>query len=119
MSKRKNNGFAFKLFMICLYYVPALAYMIIYSNLPAIPFVKVSGLAYVFVGILFVAGALLSIGYPIGGIFGVAGCIFGIIANRLFTGFWDMRLILISSICLIAYLFFMINVEDVSKKKKR
>ena len=111
MSKRKKNYSVKKLIDMVLYYIPALIFMVIYSTIPAIPFVNIDTLANVFVLILFVAGILLTCKQVWGGLVGIAGCLFAVICSWIDSGKIHTGIILVCSIVCIIYVYDMMSMD--------
>lgn len=116
MRKQKVNKTAMDvvkhIFNICLYYIPALIFMWLYSTIPSIPFVRIDSCAYIFVAILFVAGILLTLKQVWGSLIGIVGCIFAVVGSWFFTGVLEMRVLIICSILCIFYIYCMISIKE-------
>ena len=112
-KKRKVtiSTIAVQILKTCLYYIPAIVFMFIYSTIPAIPFVSINPLAYIFVVILFVSGILLTFKQSYGSIIGILGCLFAVIGSYMTSKSLDMRLLISSAIICIYYIYCFIDIS--------
>lgn len=101
------NKIIIRIISILSHYLPALVFTAIYSSIPAIPFVRIDSGAYIFVGLLFLAGILLTFKLFIGAIVGILACAFAVIKSYLY-GNIDMRMLITCSVLCIYYIYFFI-----------
>ena len=114
-NKTTLSGCLLQMLKVCIHFVPAIIFMFVYSTVPSIPFVEVSSGAYIFVGILFIAGALLTFKLYWGSIVGIFGCAFAVVGNWIMYGALEMRLVITCAVICMYYIF---CIFDIVQKKR-
>lgn len=109
-SKKKSMAeLIWGLVKLCMYFIPSLAFMVLYSTVQALPFVTIENGAIIFTIILFAAGILLTCKIWYGGLIGIGGCIFAFLHNWLISGKIEMGVMLICALSIIFFLFGIID----------
>lgn len=106
----------YKIAKKCLHFLPVILLIIIYQSVPAIPFVKVSPFAWIFVAVLFVAGVLLSFNLYIGSIVGIISWVIAACISYFTAKNFDTKVL---SFCIVICLYYLYCTYDIYIKKHK